>query len=151
MGLLPVSHGQAAPLFHEDLQGDLSQWAGNNSGQIVDDPKDLGGYAGNKALSFSQIIQGGDIFTYPIDLASGKTYRIEFDYLGLKGADTESGGYAGIFDGGDGLPFGFDPSHGWYAGAGFTADWPNSLLLSDDENWNHYVYQFDIPIRSANP
>lgn len=135
--LLLAAPAGAAPIFFDDFENDLSKWTPSN-GQIVADPLD----ASNNVLNFSQVDSFGDIFTStPINLVAGRKYEVSFDFYGLKGSDTGSGGYAGLSDGTPG-------HHAWYAGtAPVSTNLPGSLVLQDDVgSWTTYSYVFTAPI-----
>jgi len=83
----------AAVLFSDDFQTNLSQWTTNQSGQIVAAPT-----GGGNALHFNNLGSGGDIFSTLIAFSGAGTYHLKFDYLGT--CETGGcGGYVGLHPG----------------------------------------------------
>ena len=127
----------AAVVFSEDFESDLSQWTDKNggpySGVIVPDP--VGSGRGH-VLTFTSKTVGGDVFTTNLFSLSG-TVAISFDYLGLPGlgeVDPDLGGFLGAFDGFY-LPF----ADNWLAGTQSSYPSPNMIHLTDDGAWHRYT------------
>ena len=111
-------------LFFEDFESNLNKWKSNTSGVITNDP-----VQGDKALSFTQLVCGGDIFSQYIYNPS-QEYILSFDYLG-----TCSNGNCGGF-------IGFEPGL-WLAG---TTNYPGlKTILPDTGQWEHITIQFHGP------
>ena len=133
----------ATTLFSEDFEGTLAQWNPNHNGQIVLDPLGSGGHV----LNFSTVYAGGDIFSSTsISLVVGQTYTIGFDFYGVKGSDTSSGGFAGLTQGSD------TTKGAWYAGSYlYPSLLPGGFVLDDAATgWVHYAYTFVAPITIPN-
>jgi hypothetical protein len=131
----------ATTLFSEDFEGTLAQWSPNAHGQIVVDPLN----AANNVLNFSAVYSNGDIFSsVPITLISGMTYTIAFDFYGVKGSDSSSGGFAGLASGTNATN-----ERAWYAGSyAYPNLLPGGFVLADAPTvWTHYVYSFVAPIK----
>ena len=84
-------------LFFEDFETDLSQWTGKqrefSSGIIVDDPLES-----DRALSFTEFGNGGDIFSLEAFEHPSAKYRLSFDYLAVPvegSIEDNMGGFAG--------------------------------------------------------
>ena len=84
-------------LFFEDFETDLSKWTGkqgeSSSGIIVDDPLE-----GDRALSFTEFGNGGDIFSLEAFEHPNAKYRLSFDYLAIPvegSIEDDMGGFAG--------------------------------------------------------
>ena len=91
--LLAVAPGaRAALLFSDSFQGTLSQWETVGNGIIVSDPLN----AGSKALAFSHLASGGDLYSPVISGTGAGTYTIGFDYLGKCGFTSQCGGFLGV-------------------------------------------------------
>ncbi len=132
-----VGMAQAATLFSENFEGDLSAWTGNGSshhGQIVADPFN----PSNHVLNFWQRQGGGDIITSNTFLSTDGQYILSFDYLGTPSDgdddpyDDNLGGYIGYKHVNKGVQ--------WLAGAGSSGGGDDSL--KDNDQWNHYEIHF---------
>ncbi|MFB2917025.1 MULTISPECIES: PEP-CTERM sorting domain-containing protein [Aerosakkonema] len=93
----PVQAASFTTLFFEDFESNLSEWTGKyNSthyGAIVNDPLEK-----DKALSFTSLKSGGDIFSRQSFISPSQTYRLSFDYLGLPkpwSRSNDLGGFLG--------------------------------------------------------
>lgn len=90
--LLMAGSAQAAVLFSDSLQTTLasSNWASNNTGQIVTAPD------GFKALNFAGLGSGGDLFSTIIAGTNHPgTYTIQFDYYSATRGGA--GGFIGLY------------------------------------------------------
>ena len=127
---LSVLNVQAAPIFSEYFEGDLSAWTGKDQGahfgQIVVDPLD----SNNHVLNFFALNSGGDIFTKG-DTFSAGTYWLSFDYLGL-GETDDSGGYFGVSQA-------FAGVNRWFWATG-TVSGAEDVLI-DDGAWHSYLFE----------
>lgn len=93
----PARSASFSTLFFEDFETNLSQWTGKNngihSGAIVNDLLE-----NDKALSFTTLKSGGDIFSLNSFSSPSQTYRLSFDYLGLPkrwSQPNDLGGFVG--------------------------------------------------------
>lgn len=93
----PAKAANFTTLFFENFESNLSQWTGkdngSHSGVIVNDPLGSG-----KALSFTSLKNGGDIFSLQSFSSPFQTYRLSFDYLGLANRwsrPNDLGGFVG--------------------------------------------------------
>jgi hypothetical protein len=121
---------QAAPIFFDNFEGDLSAWTGKNegafNGQIVVDPLD----SSNHVLNFNALNSGGDIYTNGGSFSAG-TYWLAFDYLG-QGETNDSGGYFGVSEDFPGI-------NKWFWATG-TASGAEDVLI-DDGTWHSYLFK----------
>jgi hypothetical protein len=92
MLLIPASTMSAGIIFSEDFEGGslAANWSSNNNGQIVTDPLN----SSNHALSFSNTMGGGDLFSNVF--ATSSTYYLEFDYLYVTNPAGFGGGFVGV-------------------------------------------------------
>jgi hypothetical protein len=135
--LVASSTANAATVFSDDFEGDLSRWTGqgggSHSGVIMPDP--VGSGRGN-VLAFSNLTIGGDIFTANVFSLSG-TVTISFDYLGLTnlgGVYGDLGGFLGVFDG-----LYLPTADNWKAGTQDSYPSPTMIHLIDDGAWRRYT------------
>ncbi len=125
-----------APLLIQTFDGDLEAegWLGRggvfaaSSAEIVSDPDN----PSNKVLRFGDTRAQGDLFTPPIPIRPGHTYRVSFDFRGS--ASRNAAGFIGLSDGYPGF-------HAWLAGTRLESG--ITFLLTDDGTWNSYSIEFD--------
>lgn len=138
-GLALVTPTEAATVFFDDFESDLSAWVGKSggthNGQIVEDPLNTG----NQVLNFTDLNSAGDIFSAVSFSSTSGKYRLSFDYLGLAqpgSVPNDLGGFAGY-------SFGLPGSHTWLAGtSNFSGAAP---ILEDDGIWRSYALTFNTP------
>lgn len=114
----------AAPIFSDDFEGNLSKWAIIGSGVTVNDPL----VSGNRALSFTGLGSGGDIFT-STTLAGG-TYHLVFDMLG-----TCTSGNCGAW-------IGIDDALGEHWLVGDNSYTPVGQVILNNGSWQHVDITF---------
>ncbi len=131
-----MSSSVQAQLFQEGFESGLGAWVGKSNGShrgvIVPDPHD----SSNHVLTFSGLMDSGDIFSTEIAVNPSSTYLLQFDYLGLPLAgspDGNYGGYIGYFDG--------------ETGGGWNGRWLAGTInvvvdLIDDGEWHSYEIEF---------
>ncbi|MCC7373402.1 MAG: hypothetical protein IT581_02010 [Verrucomicrobiales bacterium] len=130
----------------------LEQWkptspisGATHSAQVVSKPGSTG-----KAVRFSQVRQGGDLFSMPLRApANAQEVWLEFSYLGLNppSPTITSGGFAGLY-------FPSASAHGWLAGTITSAinQFPGwtPVQLFDNPVWS--IYRMNIlPVLSLYP
>lgn len=138
-------------LFFEDFESDLSRWTNkqgeSNSGIIVEDPLE-----DDRALSFTKLNAGGDIFSLDkFESPSGK-YRLTFDYLGIENPGSlkdDLGGFAGYTYTTVPDDIGNTPGR-WLAGTQENypenpdvVDSPLAIHLLDTGSWGKASIEFD--------
>ena len=124
---------QAATLFTDDFEGNLSQWTTTGSAQIVADPLQA-----DNALNFTAVTLGGDTFTSSTiaGTVAGDSYILDFDYLGTC-TDGNCGGFIGYSQAQPG-------NHVWLAGTfpQYISGGFKSNVLDDNNTWQHYTINF---------
>lgn len=117
-------------VFSENFERGLSQWTGKDGGahhaRIVPDP-----LQGDRALAFTKLNEGGDIFSRPIP--SGR-YTLSFDYLGLPQLGGVRGNLGGF------IGYSISDSHVWLGGTGSGYD----DLLPDTGKWERVTIKFEV-------
>lgn len=125
-----ASQASSAILFADNFQTNLSQFSSNTSGVIVAAP-----VGGGNALSFTQTIGGGDIFTANTFSSPTGNFHISFEYLGTCGASS-CGGFLGFNN----------PAETWLAGSG---NYPTAHPITETGGWQTISFDFasSSPIR----
>jgi hypothetical protein len=146
--ILAAREAQAAALFSENFENDLSQWTGQDYGSyqaaIVPDPLRVG----NHVVSFNGTSLGGDIFSVPaITLTEGQHYSFSLEYLGQAVANSipgNFGGFAGLNDVVMPYPeYRNEPARDACWIFATQADYPLvRQQLIDDGQWRTYTYDF---------
>jgi hypothetical protein len=131
-----IAPANAAVLFSDDFQTNLSQWTTNHSGAIVAAP-----VGGGNALHFNNLDSGGDIFSTLIAFSGVGTYHLKFDYLGT--CQTGGcGGYIGLHPGGSTTTA---PSTGdaWLA-TDTPAAYATPFTFSSNGSWKTVEFNFAV-------
>lgn len=129
----------ANTIFFEDFEDNLSRWVGKDGGAhngvIATDPIE-----GDRALTFTALNYGGDIFTNQTFFAD--SYILSFDYLGTC-STGDCGGFIGY-------SYNLNPKYDiavyplgdseWLGGTGGISIYPD--LLPDTGVWEHVTINF---------
>lgn len=128
---------EPGPVFAEDLEGGLGQWVGRpttgHHAQIVQDPLD----PGNRAVNFTRTVAAGDLFSLPIPVELGASYRLTFDYLGVPGPGSLANNLGGFLGIAQDLP----GNHIWLYGSAANAA-EHLYDLVEDGTWHSYSVTF---------
>lgn len=135
LGMIPMQFAHSALIYVEDFDdGDLVGWTGKSGGGYfgvnVADPLES-----DRAISWTGLVGGGDIFT--TDTFAAGAYTLEFDYLGLSMPGSAPGNLGGFI----GISSGFPSGHRWLEGTVFCCG-AESATLIDDDTWHTYAVAF---------